>query len=380
MSRTPDGDLSQLHLQVKGIPIWGMVLIYLSFWCMGGPFFYAGVLWMLHRMTTSPWARWWTMRWWVRALGPMSVAVFGLALFLQQPLMLIPSVAMLLLIPVAFWGFLRGMTRPDSALREQVHGPGMLMNAMLTASAVGVFSSLLYPALLSSTAGFTMLGVSILLLLGAHLCLLLPISQLSQFWTAGAGRSEEHIAAVCAHLRGEGLTVQDSIRSLTAQGSGLTVEMDVLQAPAMITIRYPLDALPSGLRVCARRPEDPPGVSLTDPMLGDLLYIEADDPGEARRLLGGLHEDLLANLHAWPGSVLCEEGLRVEMTGPPFVAPGRVQAKETPNAQHTVAALTAQLDNVRRLAAVLQQRQAKRAEAVRQCSAVRRGTRAPERP
>lgn len=204
-----------------------------------------------------------------------------------------------------------------------------------------------------------MLSIATLLILGGYALLMLPLWQLTGIWAKGAGKPVEHVVAIDSRLQALGMTTASTGRRLTAKAEDLTVEVDFAQAPASIVISAPVD-LPPDVSVRIRRDGDPAGVSMGDPMLGELLLVTADDHDAARRRLGGMHEALLANLHARPGSTLSRGVLRVEMTGPPFHNTDQIQLeKKKINDRGTVAALEEQLEAVRQLIGAIQAQSAR---------------------
>ncbi len=360
MPPEPDGDLSRLHLNLQGIPPWGVAVMGVMLMCVGGPLFQLWLFWIFYRITASPWGRHWTARWWSRALPPLAFATFLAAILTGMPYLLVPTVLLLVLVPVALWRFLCGMTRPGSDLHRAIRWPGVLMSALLSVGTVMGGGLLLLGDLTSGN----LMGVALLLLTGAPLLLLLPLGQLPRLWQRTAGQPTAHIDALEARLRPLGQITHRTDRRLAMRLGDITIEADFAIAPAQILLTVPLPDLPDGLSVRARRPDDPPGVSLGDPMLGELLLVTAQQPEAARRLLSGLHEELLGCLHAWPDSTLADGVLRVVLLGPPFHPPGRIRPETPPDARDTVAVLSEQLDSVRRLTDALQRRRASSARPV----------------
>ncbi|MFT5680309.1 MAG: hypothetical protein ACI8RZ_001215 [Myxococcota bacterium] len=351
----PDGDLTRMLVHFGGLSFPATVAVMLVSSCVGGFFFQIWMMWMIYRITGSRWGRWWTARWWARALLPMAMVVIVGAVATDVAWLMMLSVVMVMgLLPVALWRFLLGMTRPGTPLHRSVQWPGWVMVAMLAVGGLLGMGPLLVSGDPFVSGPLTvMMAAAVLLVLCGNGLLLLLLRGLTRVWMKGAGKPTAHIQAISELAHAQGMTTSGTERRLTVKAPDLTIEVDFAQAPARILITAPLDDLPLDLSVRARREGDLPGVSMGDPMLGELLLVTADDPEAARRHLSGLHEVLLANLHAWPGSTLSGGMLRVEMTGPPFHPPGQVRPERKPDATDTVAALSDQLDAVRQLIAAL---------------------------
>ncbi len=356
MTPEPDGDLARMHVDLKGMSFWGAVAVAVVASCVGGFFFQGWLMWMVYRITGSSQGRWWTARWWSRALAPMGMVVGLAALLTQSAWVLVPSAVLVGLIPVALWRFLLDMTRPGTEMHRSIKRPGWVMTAMVSAGAVlGIVPMMMSGSVFDSAIGGEVLSISTLLILGGYVLMVRPLWQLTGIWAKGAGKPVEHVEAIDRHLRSQGMTTSGTARRLTAKAADLTIEADFAQAPARIVITAPVD-LPADVSVRMRRDGDPAGVSMGDPMLGELLLITADDPDAARRRLSGMHEALLASLHARPGSTLSGGVLRVELTGPPFHNTDQVQLEERkPNPRGTVAALEEQLEAARQLVGAIQE-------------------------
>lgn len=70
-----------------------------------------------------------------------------------------------------------------------------------------------------------------------------------------------------------------------------------------------------GLLLRRRRPADPPGRRLGQPVLDSLLYIESPRPLSPRLRSTAACETLLSVLHAWPGSVAREGAVELRVPG-----------------------------------------------------------------
>lgn len=359
-----------MHWSAGNLSAFGAFALLMTLACGMGPLIYPALLYGLYRLTESPRGRALTARWWVRAIPPITVVLTILSVPLS-PWLLLPAAILALLLPVAVWWFLRQHTRPGSQLRQRIHRLGQAMLAMMAGGVVSGSLAVLHGTTTGSDAMFPVFILSFLLLLFAHTPMFAAAGVLSEFWAKEAGEPEAHIEAVAGVLRKRGLLVQSAERHLTASGAELTVTMDLRRAPSSIVIERTIEGLPRGLTVRARQPTDAPGIDLGDPLLSELLVVTAADGDDARRRLADLHELLLASLHAWPGSRLSGGVLRVEMTGPPFVPPGRVREEE-PTPQRTARALSAQLAMIQELVGALQPSAA-------QGQAVRRPVRRPLR-
>ena len=355
MDNLPDGDIERMHIPSNGIPTWGNTALLIGTLCATGGLGYLWLLAQIYRVTHSPWGRRLTARWWARVLPVLAAVATGAAFLFKLPwLMTLPALCVLLA-PTALWLFLRGHTRPGSTQRRIVHRSGMAMHAVTAIGMLSCVGSVMHGTLTGSDALFPLFFLSLMMMMFAHVPLLFSLRALSQFWKVGAGRPGTHISAVASALRSRGLIVQAGDRQLTTADGVLTVTMDVSRAPASIVIEQHIEGLPPGLTVRARQPGDEPGLDLGDPLLRELLVVTASDEAAARQALGGLHELLLANLHAWPGSALEHGRLRVEMTGPPFVPPGQVRQEQS-DATGTVQALTSQLATMQSLVEALRPR------------------------
>ncbi len=90
---------------------------------------------------------------------------------------------------------------------------------------------------------------------------------------------------------------------------------------AATTIRVEVPWLPEELRVAYRDVGGEPGnVEFTDPIMGRLLAVEAEDPDAARQLLqdDDIRADLLAVVHGHPASTVANGQVMLEVPGVPF--------------------------------------------------------------
>ena len=180
------------------------------------------------------------------------------------------------------------------------------------------------------------------------------MTELPRFWPKDAALPENHVTAVADHLRAAGMDVAQADVSVDACAGDLSVRFDVSCAPARATIECPIPGLPPDLTIRARAPGDPPGVRLDDPLIDNLLYISGGDPALVVPLLRERHEDLLENLHAWPGSRISEGRLYIQMDGPPFThARSKVQ-DHTPSPENSAAAVLSQVQSATALVEQLQ--------------------------
>ena len=77
----------------------------------------------------------------------------------------------------------------------------------------------------------------------------------------------------------------------------------------------PIQGLPPGLSVSAKQQSD--GIRLGDPVLDGMVTVRGQDPERIRSLLRSdeLRGVLLAVVHAWPGSSVTHQGVRLRMPG-----------------------------------------------------------------
>ncbi len=151
--------------------------------------------------------------------------------------------------------------------------------------------------------------------------------------------------AVCGRL---GLSLTDEGRRLILSGShrGRRVILTVDLAASRTYIDVPVDGLPAGLAITAERRDD--AIRLSDPVLDGMVSVTGGAPDALRALLrdDDLRGELLSVVHAWPGSEVRSEGVRLVMPG--SAAQGLDARLE--EATTLAARLTARLDAARKTA------------------------------
>lgn len=313
-------------------------------------------LWLLFRVTTSRHGRLGTARWLTRALLPVGAGLFVGAIVASMPFLFwLAMIVLGMLMPLSFWRFVSSMSRQGTALHRRIywHGPFLLALTVLNLLCIGggLLIHVLMPASLLLTLPIALSGLS---MLAPPILLLFLMSDLYRFWPNDATLPEDHVTAVVSSLREFGMDVTHETRSAEACAGDLSVRFDVSCAPARATIACPIPGLPPDLTIRARAPGDPPGVRLDDPLIDNLLYISGGDPELVVPLLRERHEDLLENLHAWPGSRIAEGHLYIQMDGPPFTNPRSKVQDHTPSPENSAAAVLSQVHSAMALVDHLQ--------------------------
>lgn len=227
----------------------------------------------------------------------------------------------------ALWGFLGRLSRPGSALRQQVARTGAVWLPALAALAA---ASMVLPDLVWSLnvpspppwMAVALFGYGAGLLAQA---LLLPhtvVSLLEAFWTAG----DAHLALENIHaVLGERLGIPIQIDGWGLHGAAsdggreVSFRLELARAPGQLVVSVRDLRLPPALAIMGRGEDDgAERVSLSDPLLDSALSVSGVSAGEAARLLAGRHDLVMPIFHAHPRSMLYRQRLRVVIPGPPF--------------------------------------------------------------
>lgn len=295
-----------------------------------------GVLlgWVVFTATaqTRPYQNW---------LGPMVQAAYVFAAGMTISLLQFTSIFPVVLGVwfgwwLLMWMFLRQVTRPGSQPRRVVD------------FAAGRFALILgVGALLCVGSFWFQLSIGVLLSLLTALTMLATVipaqkEVLAQLWQLPDARPEEVVEQTRFRLKNDfDLEVTACAAGLRMSGalSGrpATVHLDLMKAPAILRITVALPEPLRALHIRARKEGEVGGVTLSDPLLQRLLVVEGVSSDIAASLLIDRHEEVLGVLHAWPGSVVRDGELCVEIEGPPF-DPRRVGEPEAPQTPLWLAA------------------------------------------
>lgn len=347
-----DGELQHLSLpRVEKHQIGGFIFLVMF---LGVFVLMFGYLSLIRKWTKSSIGRMGTPRWFARASMILSaVMLFGAIVTAMMPLPWLATILAWLFVvlagavaPFFLWLFLLGMSRAGSPLRRRLAWGGLgfaLSGMLLTGCTVALFA---FAAFSVATPQW---GMLLMMVLGGSgfavpvLSFLMVILSLSDFWPTNAGTPQEHIDAVAQQLKQDGLHVSRLPHELYATAGDTKVHFDLSQSPTQVTIQCPLPDLPAGLMVRARKEGESSNVLTQNPIVDSLLYISADHPAEAVALLDGLHEALLANLHAWPDSFIANGMLHIQMQGPPFHKPNKKTQNQPPSAESSAQAISEQV-------------------------------------
>jgi hypothetical protein len=233
----------------------------------------------------------------------------------------VAAVAGLLIWPL-LWGHLLTLTRPGSRIHHEVLGVGALISAL----PLGLIAVLMEAGLsLDSIVAFTTL-------LGMAVILPALLWVMDRFWQASGATPaevEESLRRRCLELGFEEAPWPDGLRLLGhRRGRRTELRLQTRLAPARVIVEALLPEWPEGGGAGAPRAGEGGGQTLSDPLLARLLIVEGL-PG-ADRILDGLHEPLLAILHAWPDSAIRDGRIQVVLPGPPFSPGAAGEARQTP--------------------------------------------------
>lgn len=113
------------------------------------------------------------------------------------------------------------------------------------------------------------------------------------------------------------LELRDQVSRITLSGThrGRHVVINADLRGNATFIDVPVTGLPAGLSIT--RGKDPAGVRLGDPVLDGMITVKGRNPDALRALLrdDDLRGELLAVVHAWPGSAVVREGVRLCLPG-----------------------------------------------------------------
>ena len=226
-----------------------------------------------------------------------------------------------------FWGHLLSLTRPASQIRQEVLGVGALIGSIFLMPIIFLGAG--------GHQGFFVVG-AIITLFGSAITLPALLWVMNRFWRSSATPEEvrNSILRRCQALGFE--EVLDGQQPWNEgmwllgfrKGRRAELKLDIRRAPGQVTVEALLPEWPKDATARVRREGEAGGQLLYDPLLSRLLIIE-NLPG-ADNILSGLHEPLLAILHAWPDSAIRDGRIRVVMPSPPFI-PGQSGAdRQTP--------------------------------------------------
>ena len=356
MKHRGDGELPQLAFQLSKVSGTSLIRYAVLFVFLGALPLLFGFIWFLFHVTKSRHGRVGSARWLTRALLPVGTGLLLSAFALGMPFLFgLSLLVLLMLTPLSLWRFVSSMSRPGSALHRRIswHGPILLTMTVLNLLCLGgaLLIHVMMPASLLLALPIVLFG---LFLIVPPLLSLLLMTELWRFWPKNAAHPEEHASMVASQLRQLGMDVSQETFSVQAQAGELSVHFDAGCAPARAVIECPIPGLPLDLTIRARVDNDPPGLRLDDPLIDNLLFITADDPDAVARLLRDLHEDLLENLHAWPGSRVADGRLYIQMDGPPFTNPRSTVQDHTPSPENSAAAVLSQIHSATALVDRLQ--------------------------